>query len=234
MPEVCVLVLALTDATTELDAELRSLWVASEPELRLALVSVRDAPLQTSATKVPKVLRLRVEYAHTEEGIERIELVIALRLLPSELDAASTVALVLLFTDDTMPDVWVLVLAFTTAASEVEAVESALLVLALITAASDDVAVVSAESVWPLTPEVIPAVALLVFALMLEASEEDALATIRAVLLFTTDAMELEALVMSEVMASEPELRFAPVSVRVVLLQISAASVPKLLKLRVV
>ena len=92
------------------------------------------------------------------------------------------------------------------AASEVEAVKIALLV-------------------FELTDDVIPDVWVLVFALMFAASDVDA---------FTSAEFKDEvAVVMSDRVASEPEVRFAPVRVRVAEDQTSSASDPSEVNVRV-
>ena len=105
--------------------------------------------------------------------------------------------------------------------SDEEAARTVALVLALtltvsapIAEARDDEAVLSAVSVCALTVLAIPAVWVLV-------------------LPFTSAVTDDEALLMSACVAREPDERFAPVRVRVPLLQTSAARVPKFERLRV-
>ena len=75
-------------------------------------VRVRLPEAQISDTSVPKVVSERVVEFQTLTGME----------VASEEDAASTVASVLLLTALVMPDVALLVFAFTSATTELEAV----------------------------------------------------------------------------------------------------------------
>jgi len=75
-------------------------------------VRVLLAALQTSVASVPNDERVRTDAFHTFTGIE----------VARDDDAASTVALVLLFTLLVTPAVALLVLALITAASELDAV----------------------------------------------------------------------------------------------------------------
>ena len=102
---------------------------------------------------------------------------------------------------------------FTTEPMEVEAARTALFVLLFMTAPSEEEAVRTAEFVLVFTAEVTPAVAELVF-------------------VFTAVVIELDAVCTSVRVASEPEERPAPVSVRVELSHTSAARVPKPVSVR--
>lgn len=94
--------------------------------------------------------------------------------------------------------------------SDVDAASTAVFVLPFTTAAIE----LDAMSVCAFTFAVTPAVAVFVFAL-------------------TTAAIELDAALTSDWSASEPELKPAPVSVRVPFVHTSAASVPNVVRLRV-
>ena len=139
--------------------------------------------------------------------------------------------MVFAFTAEVIPEVWVLVFALMTAASDVVAMPTRVsvfeftaevipavcaLVLAFTALATDDDAVVIAEAsdvealptmvlVFVLTAEVIPAVCALVFALMTDARDDDAVVT-------------------SESVARDPEVRPADVRVRVVAAHTSEAT----------
>jgi hypothetical protein len=101
-----VFVFAFTSATTEVEAVCTSLSVARDPAVRPAPVRVRVAEVQTSAARVPKVVREREPEAHTFAGMEVI-------MLPILVEA-------------------VLVFALTKATTEVEALETVVFVLVLI------------------------------------------------------------------------------------------------------
>jgi hypothetical protein len=65
--------------------------VASEPKVRVLSVRLRVALFHTSATSVPKLLKVLFVYAHTLAGIEAIE-------AASEVEAVVTILFVLAFT----------------------------------------------------------------------------------------------------------------------------------------
>ncbi len=140
MPAVTEFVFAFTTAATELEALVTSDCVASEPEERLAPVSVLVPELHTSEARVPKLESVLVPAAQTLVGIDVMDdaieardepieddavLVLALTSATTEDDAFPTIVLVLLFTAEVMPEVCALVLAFTTAATDDVAVASA-------------------------------------------------------------------------------------------------------------
>jgi hypothetical protein len=210
IPDVCALVFEFTVEAILVDAVVTSESVAREPEVRPAPVRVRVADDQTSAASVPKVVSVRLPAAQTFAGILVID------------DASC----------ETIDD---------------DAVATILLVFALMTAASDEVAVKIALFVFELTALVIPDVCALVLALILAASDVDAVRMALSVLLFTADvipdvwvlvfeftveAILVDAVVTSESVAREPEVRPAPVRVRVADDQTSAASVPKVVSVR--
>ncbi len=164
-PAVAVSVWALTfdvsaviAVPSEVEAVFTSDWVASDPELRLAPVRVRVPLVQTSAASVPKLESVLVPAAQTLVGIDVMDAAIEVSDAPMDDDAVVTT---------------LVVLAFTTAAIEDDAV-----------------------SVCAFTAVVTAAVCVLVFP-------------------FTTAATDDEALCTSESVASEPELKLAPVRVRV-------------------
>jgi hypothetical protein len=228
---------ALTAAPSELDALVTSDCTARDPDERPAPVRVRVVETQTSAASVPKVVRLRVPFAHTAVGIPVIEDAIAASEEPSEDDAVFTIELVLELMIAANDVEAVFVFAFTLAVpavmadpSELDAVvtsdwsasepalkpapvsvrvtlDHTLPGIDAIEVASeviDDPIDEEAMSVCAFTFVVTPAVAVLVFPL-------------------TTAATEVEALWTSVRVASDPELRPAPVSVRVPAAQMSAA-----------
>jgi len=133
-------------------------------------VSVRVPLFQTSAARVPNVVKERVALDQTLRGI----------VDANDVEAVSTVALVLVSIVDIAEATCVFVLPFTELATELEAV--------VIAAARDDDALL----VFALTA-VVPAViadaieeeALLVLAFMFVANEVDAASTVAFVLAFT-------------------------------------------------
>ncbi len=224
-PDIAEFVLLLTVAATELEAVCTSLCVAREPELKPAPVSVRVAEAHTSVTRVPNEVRVRPLKAQTSAGIEAIDVTMDEMRAPSDEDAAVTMVLVLAFTtaaiedeavcnsaSDTasMPAIAVprdeeaaLVVPLTTAAIELEAVATIALVFAFTTAAIEEDAACRSESVRPLPP-----------------------------LAFISATIELDAVCTSLCVASEPEVKPAPVSVRVAEAHTSVTRVPKLLRVR--
>ena len=130
---------AVTATPREEDAVVSSAVVASDPEERPAPVRVRVPFVQTSAASEPKVVSERVPFAQTLPGIEVIDVAMDDRVVPSEVEAVNTVALVFALMTAARDEVAVvspeLVLAFTLA------------VLASTAAPMDEDAVVRSESV---------------------------------------------------------------------------------------
>ena len=122
---VCTLVLvfAFTTAAIELEAVCTSSSVARLPEVSPAPVSVRVPEVQTSAASVPKPVSVREPAAQTFAGIEVMDEAMVESVEPSEVEAVSTVAFVLVFI---------------TAARDEEAVCTTVFVLLFMTAAKDE------------------------------------------------------------------------------------------------
>ncbi len=197
--------------------------------------------VQTSAARVPKVVRDLAAEDHTARGI----------VAPREVEAVNTVALVLLLIV-VMAEAIVALTAVVTAAmfveSEVDAFKTALLVFALTTPAIDEDAVATIALVFALTA--------LVLLVIFVASEVEALSTIALVLVLTTPAIDdeavatmafvfaltadvtaailvesdVEAFVTSDCTARDPLERAAPVSVLTLLVHTSAAKVPNVVR----
>lgn len=151
-----------TTAATDVEAELTSLSVASDPDERPAPVRVRVPLVQTSAASVPKPVRVREPEAQTFAGMEVMDEATEAMDVPRDEEAVPTTELVLVFT----------------------------------TAARDEVAAARPVFVF-------------VF--------------IAACVLLIADPIEEVAVAISDCTASEPELRPAPVRVRVEYAQTSAA-----------
>ena len=88
------------------------------------------------------------------------------------------------------------------------------------------------DEVMPVSIVPIEVEARLVFVLTVEATDVEALPTMVLVLVFTLEAIELDAVVRSLSVAREPEVKPAPVRVRVAALHTSVATVPKLVSVR--
>jgi hypothetical protein len=181
-------------------------------------VSVLVPLVQTSAAKVPKVVRDREALDQTANGI----------VAPSEVEAVKTVALVLLLIV-VIAEAMVALTAVVTAAmfvdSDVEAASTVALVLLLTTPAIDEDAVPTILLVFALTAEVTAAI--------LVERDVEALRTVVLTALVTAAIFvesEVEALVTSDCTAREPLESDAPVRVRVPLAQTSAARVPKVVR----
>ena len=95
IPDVALLVFALTSATTELDAFVTSDCTASDPVSRPAPVSVLTLLVHTSAAKVPNDERVRDVYDQIALG----------SVAKSEDDAVAIALLVLALTADVIPEV---------------------------------------------------------------------------------------------------------------------------------
>lgn len=95
MPEVCAVVFAFITAARLEEAVVTSVCVARDPVERPAPVSVRVVEIHTSEASVPKEESVRVVEFQTLVGMDTA----------SEVDAASTAALVLLFTLEVTPAV---------------------------------------------------------------------------------------------------------------------------------
>lgn len=120
IPAVAVFVFPFTTLAMDEEAVAISDCTASDPVLKLAPVRVRVPLDHTSLARVPKLVRVRVPAAHTLVGIfvianEIDESVVARPAVPcaKEVEAARTVAFVLVFTVDAIPEVCELVFALT-------------------------------------------------------------------------------------------------------------------------
>ncbi len=212
--------------------------------LTAAVPAVIAAPSEDEAVRSEAVVFTSTTAAIEDEAVESV---LAVDAVPAAMAAASEVEarLVLAFTAEVIPEVWVLVLAFTTAAIDDEAVRMDALVLALTAevpeVTSDWRASVPESSVpserrrvaYDQTSEAVmePEVSVRVPFVQTSAAKVPKVVKLRALLAQTpvgmVDAREVEAERTSESVAKEPESRDAPVNVRVVLLHTSETNVPK-------